>query len=167
MKYLLVSFFQLMSLISISQSTDTTYTEANNNCDFITKEVDEFSGEKTFTAKVAAKNGDDISFIKVIKGKSEVYYLSIWIKESGIYTGTGVSIILKNGKRINKPNEKVDYNYSAGDFYTTAFIRLNPSDIQLLKQSGISKYKLYISQGEVESFSDLSKDYFNCLTKSK
>jgi len=164
MKTILLSTLVLFSLNSFSQNPDSTNTV---DCSVITKEKDDFSGEMTYTARIDVENDGDVSFIKVIKGKSVVYYLSIWVKESGIYTGEGVSIILKNGKRINKPNEKVDYSYTAGDFYTTAFMRLTPNDISLLKQSGISKYKLYISQGELLDKSNLSKDYFNCLLKCK
>ena len=102
------------------------------------------------------------------KFKLEIkYYLSIWIKETGIYTGTGVSIILKNEKKINKPSAKVEYSYAGSSFYTTTFIQLTNEDIALLKQSGIAKYKLYISTGEITDYSDLSKDLFNCLVKAK
>ncbi len=127
----------------------------------ITKKVDEFSGEITYDATIT----DDVSFLKIKKDGVIKYYLSIWIKETGIYTGTGVWIILKNGKRINKPNEKVGYDYVGGSFYTKTFIRLTNEDITLLKQSGIEKYKLYISTGEIDS--DISKDIFNCLLKAK
>jgi len=168
MKSILFSTLILFSIPSFSQDLDSVFTSLNAlDCSSITKETDDFSGEITYTAKIDANNNGDVSYIKVIKGKSITYYLSIWIKENGIYTGAGVSIILKNGKTINKPNEKVDYSYAGSNFYTTAFIRLNATDIALLKQSGISKYKLYISKGEIEEQSDLAKDYFNCLVKCK
>jgi hypothetical protein len=165
---ILLSTLFLFSITSFSQDLDSAMLKVSPfDCSAITKETDEFSGEITFTAKIDAKDDGDVSFIKVIKVKTITYYLSIWIKESGIYTGTGLSIILKNGKIINKPDEKVDYTYAGSNFYTKAFIRLNANDIALFKTSGISKYKLYISKGEIEEQSDLAKDYFNCLLKCK
>ncbi|EKT4520734.1 hypothetical protein JE950_002392 [Flavobacterium psychrophilum] len=85
------------------------------------------------------------------------------IKESNIYMGNGVTIILKNGKKINKPNEKVESSYIGSNFYSKAFISLSKTDIALLKESGISKYKLYISTGDISKQSDKIKELFNCL----
>ena len=168
MKSILLLTLVLISFNSFSQDIESAIDSMNEfECSVVKKVTDDFSGEITYTATIDAKDDGDVSFIKVIRGKSTTYYLSIWVKESGIYTGRGVSIILRNGKRINKPNEKVDYTYSASDFYTTAFIRLSAADIALLKQSGIKKYKLYISEGEIEEQSDLTKDYFNCLVKAR
>ncbi|MCX6234789.1 MAG: hypothetical protein NT175_08705 [Bacteroidetes bacterium] len=155
-------------VFSFSQTTDTLIQKAESiNCDGVTKTVDEFTGEKTFEFHIDADDGSIVSFSKIINKGVTAYYLSIWIKESGIYTGTGVNLILKNGKKINKPNEKVDYSYAGSSFYTTTFIRLTSADIALLKQSGIEKYKLYISTGQISDKSDISKDLFNCLLKAK
>jgi hypothetical protein len=150
--------------ISFGQIIDSTSQKVDSiNCNRIIKEIDEFSGEITYEAKVT----NDVIFFK-FKDKGIVEYcLSIWVKETDIYTGTGVTIILKNGKKINKPNAKVESTYSGGSFYTTTFIRLTNYDIELLKQSGVEKYKLYVSTGQIIGYSDLSKDIFNCLIKAK
>lgn len=131
--------------------------------DDLEKEVDEFSGEVTYTAPVTT----DVSFIKVINKKSIIYYLSLYVESSGIYPGKGVSILLKNGKKIIKPHEKVETSYISGSFYSKAFFRLNSKDIILLKQSGIKKFKLYISTGHIVNYSDRSKNLFNCLINAK
>lgn len=163
MKKIILSFvFFLTITISLGQKTESTKIDSID-CSGITKIIDEFSGEITFEARIT----DDVNFLKIKKGNVIKYYLSIWIKETGIYTGNGVSIILKNEKKINKPNAKVEYNYVGGNFYTTTFIQLTTEDITLLKQSGITKYKLYISTGEITDYSDFSKDIFNCLVKAK
>lgn len=157
MKLILATVISLLSLTALSQDSI--------NCnEHLNRTVDDFSGEITIEAKIT----DDASFIKIKTGNIIRYYLSIYIAESGIYNGKGVTIILQNGKKINKPNELVESTYIAGNFYTRAFIRLTTNDIQLLKQSGIVKYKLYISSDELtESNSNWSKVIFNCLLNSK
>ena len=163
-KYILIPILLFLVTISFAQTADSTTQKIDSiDCSGVTKTVDEFSGEITFEARIT----DDINFLKIKKGGVIKYYLSIWIKETGIYTGTGVSIILKNGKKINKPSAKVEYSYAGSSFYTTTFIQLIADDIALLKQSGIEKYKLYISTGEISDYSNLSKDLFNCLIKAK
>jgi hypothetical protein len=90
------------------------------------------------------------------------------IRVSGVYYGEGVTIILKNGTRINKPLEKVESYYLGGEFYLRSFMSLSLEDIELLKKSGISKYKLYISKDELPvEFTSKCKDLFNCLVKAK
>jgi hypothetical protein len=150
---------------TIKNNSITNNIEKVDVCKEIYKEVDEFNGEVKWQADVTS----DLSFIKYKrKGNNYVYYLSIKIRESGIYYGDGVTIILQNGIKINKPNEKVESDYLGGDFYSRAFITLTSKDIELLKKSGISKYKLYISKDELpEEFKTKCKDLFNCLVKSK
>jgi hypothetical protein len=163
-KTILLLAFVAITAISFGQKTDSIAQKIDSiDCSRVTKTVDEFSGEITYEARIT----DDVNFLKIKKNGVIKYYLSIWIKETGIYTGTGVSIILKNGKKINKPSAKVEYNYAGSSFYTTTFIQLTNEDIALLKQSGIEKFKLYISTGEITDYSDLSKDLFNCLVKAK
>jgi len=167
-KYIPILLLLSLSTISFSQTADSLTKKTDSlDCSSVTKTVDEFTGEITFEARITADDGGDVSFLKIKKGGVTIYYLSIWIKETGIYTGTGVTIILKNGKKISKPSAKVDYSYAGSSFYTTAFIKLTADDIALLKQSGIEKYKLYISTGEISPYSDLSKDFFNCIVKAK
>ena len=122
--------------------------------------IDEFTGDVTYYVN------SDVSFTKVISKGISKLYLSIWIKEDDIYTGKGVILILENGKKINKPNENVEYTYSSGSFYATTFIQLTNQDILLLKESGISKFKLYILDGYT-NFSKETCEQFNCLIKSK
>ena len=163
-KYILITILLFTVTMSFAQTAVSVTTKIDSiDCSKVTKTVDEFTGEITFEAKIT----DDVKFFKIKKGGVTRYYLDIWIEESGIYTGTGVSIILKNGKKINKPSAKVEYSYVSNSFYTTTFIYLTKDDIALLKQSEIEKYKLYISTGEISEYSNLSKDLFNCLIKAK
>jgi len=167
-KLLLLFALLIFSLSTFSQIKDTVTAQSKTNyCDAIKKTVDEFSGEKTYEFRIDDNKGGHLSISKVIDKKLIVYYLSIWIKESGIYTGEGVTIILKGGKKINKPSEVVEYSLLGNTFYTKAFMSLKPADIIMLKENGIDKYKLYISESQISDKSDLCKELFNCLISAK
>jgi hypothetical protein len=159
-KVLLMISIGLISILGYSQTSD---------CKSISKEVDEFDGKITFRADVtpfASKNM--VSFVKFKYEDSERYYLSMYIAEPDIYTGKGAYIILNNGEKISKPSEKVDYKLLGSQFYTRAYIRLTEEDIVLLKESGIKKFKLYISTGELnDKDSEKSKEIINCLIKAE
>lgn len=160
---------EIKELEKRNTETTTSKIESNNliTCDIIKRKVDEFNGEKSFDFTVKSNDGSDVSIIKVVNKGISIYYLSIMIRESNIYRGNGVTIILKNGKKINKPNEKVESTYLGSDFYSKTFISLSKTDIALLKESGISKYKLYISTGDISEHSDKIKELFNCLLTIK
>lgn len=164
-KTILLFIFVATTTFTFGQKADSISQKIDSiDCSSVTKKVDDFSGEITFRTDIVDYN----SFTKVItKEGIIVYYLSLRIKESGIYTGTGVTIILKNGTRINKPNQEVGYTLLGDNFYVTAFFRLTAADIVLLKESGIEKYKLYISTADISAYSDRSKDRFNCLVNAK
>ena len=98
-KTILLFAFVAITAISFGQKTDSLAQKIDSiDCSRVTKTVDEFSGEITYEARIT----DDVNFLKIKKSGVIKYYLSIWIKETGIYTGTGVNIILKNGKKIKK-----------------------------------------------------------------
>ncbi len=191
MKTIILSILLVISSIIFGQDTiqistgnyavvtnqGTTYFSTIKNIDSLNKVacmrfdrvVDEFDKSVTITYDV----NSDVSFIKIIKNGFVTFYLSIYIKEAGIYTGTGVSLILSqyntntaeyvNKLMIKRPNQKVDYSYIGSDFYTTAFIKLTPADLELFKKSDNIKYKLYISNGEC----NYETERIKCLIKSK
>lgn len=121
--------------------------------------VDEFDKSVTITYDV----NSDVSFIKIIEKASTHYYLSIYIKESSIYTGKGATIILSDKYKIFKPNERIDYTLINNQFYTTGFITLTVADLELFKKGEYMKYKLYISTGEYS----YDPERIKCLMKSK
>jgi hypothetical protein len=163
-KILLITIIIFMETISHAQSLDSLAKENDNiDCSSLKKTIDEFTDVITYKAKIS----NEVDFLKIIKDGVSNYYLSIWIKEPGIYTGKGVNLILKNGEKLNKPDAEVGYSYAGGNFYTTTFIKLNKDDIALLKQSGIEKYKVYISTGKISDSTDFPKNLFNCLIKAK
>lgn len=132
-------------------------------CSNIKRNVDEFTGEISMQFN---DKGGELTFLKYIKDGVTDYYLSIRIKESSIYTGEGVYLILSNGKKISKPNEKVDYDYLGGDFYTDVFCELSKEDIEMLKESPIVKYKAYILTGSTEYYEETHAKFL-CLLDLK
>lgn len=146
---------------SVSDNSFNAVKESTiDYCDYISKKVDEFTGEKTFKLKI----NDDVTFLKCIENNTTSYYLSIYIKEVGIYTGKGVILLLANGQKINKPNEEVECTYMSSSFYTKSFIKLTNSDLQLLKNNALQKYKLYVSEGGIPPY---NLNYFTCLLNSQ
>lgn len=159
MKKIILFAFVFTSVISYGQKIDSI------NCSKINKEVDEFTDKITYRVYITPSSNQ--TFIKSVQDGITNYYLSIYIPETDINRGTGVIILLKNGIKINKPDAEVDYALIGDQFYAKTFIKLTNNDIELLKQSGIAKYKLYVSTGDITEYSDLCKDLFNCLIQSK
>jgi hypothetical protein len=99
-----------------------------------------------------------LSFTKT--GKT--IYLSLRIKVySPDLTQKGVTLLLSDGSKISKPNEKVKYDYSDG-YYCTAFILLTQKDIEKLNLAYITDYKLYIHEHTLIEPYDYY-EYFICL----
>lgn len=140
----------------VSQSIKTPTTT-------LQKQVDEFTGEIKYEIK---DQGGDYSIIKIISKGVSKYYLSIYLKENTIVNGKGVYLILSDGKRISKPNADVETTSIGVSFYARTLIQLNSTDIEMLKNAGISKYKLYIFTGATE-YAEQTKDLFNELVNTK
>ncbi|MEB0300279.1 hypothetical protein, partial [Mucilaginibacter sp. 5C4] len=81
-------------------------------------------------------------------------------------TKEGVTILLKNGKKINKPAVKVTSTVDEGSGYLrSAIFTLTPADITLLKTSPIETYKLYIDDESPDDEDALYKMFICLLTK--
>jgi hypothetical protein len=137
----------------------------NFYCKKIEESNDKFTNETTY--KVGKeKNGLRIEFLKVVKMTTKTYYMSIDVTGSTLNVGEkGVTILLNNGKKIDKPLEKIDVNYSDGYVYS-AFIRLTPNDILLIKNNLITDVRLYIYDRNLSiEMSKELQEYLKCLTK--
>jgi hypothetical protein len=82
-KILLLLSLSLFITVNVFGQTSSNKTETN--CDFLEKETDQFTGEITINYNATK----DVSFIKIIKNGIASFYLSIYIKESGVYMGKG------------------------------------------------------------------------------
>lgn len=111
-----------------------------------------------------------LSLMKSIRNNIKTYYLSVKVNGGTLNVGEkGAYILLENGKKISKPNEKIDVDYNsrnASDWEYSAFIQLSQEEISLLKSSRITDVKLYIYENEITIKNGLIiQEYLKCLTK--
>jgi hypothetical protein len=143
MKTILIMLLILcLPVFSFSQKGDTI-TKNKNICDDLNKNEDIYSGEMTIQFRIEDNSGGSLTFTRNIKKEENVLNLSIWIKVQDTTKGTGVNVILKNGKTISKPGKKIEYSKVGNNTYAGANFQLTTDDIELLKESGIEKYSLY------------------------
>lgn len=131
-------------------------------CNQIEKEIDKF--DKSITYRTPTYEGVGIE--KVIKGKSKVYYLSITTPGSTLNVNEkGVIILLNNGMKISKPNQKIDVEAGSGsDYVYSAFFSLNENDLKLLLQNQITDFRLYIYDNSInEDKRNQIQQYLKCL----
>jgi hypothetical protein len=159
----------LLSASSLNKNiARDTISAASKECDIeLLRKVDDFNGQVMITTSIRNWNWDRISFSKFIEKKSVKYYLSIDVKTQDNYYGKGVFFILKNGKRIDRPNQKVESDYSDGNFFSTAFITLTSQDMKLFSESGIEKYKVDFLTGNFIEQSNVLREMASCILNAK
>lgn len=132
-------------------------------CKDITTKTDKFNGEVRSSSEIS----EGIKFLKVDRkdGTSTVY---MRITEPGKTLNVGikgVTLLLENGNRIEKPNAEIEVQSVTGANYAyTAFFELTKQDIKLLIENPITDNRLYIYDGTVENGVKFS-EYLKCLTK--
>lgn len=108
--------------------------------------ADKFTGDTTYMTPYAS----GFSFIKKKKGKSEIIYLAKNQPGSTLNVNDkGFIILFENGKKIEKPNAKLDVkpsSYGSGYVYSV-FEELTTDDIDLLLNNLITDSRLYIYDG--------------------
>jgi hypothetical protein len=121
-------------------------------CDKLESKKDDFSGEITIQNPYSLTTEEYI--YKKINKSDTTYYLSLKAHGSTITVdGTGVIILFEDGSKLEKPDEKIDVKVGQKDYDYSCFIRLSKDDIQLLRKNKISKYRLYIYDTNLSSFS--------------
>lgn len=130
-------------------------------CNDIKITTDKFNGEVTSSSEYS----DGISFIKVTKNKISKIYMAINETGETLNVGKkGLVLLLENGKKIERPNTKIDVEAGAKNFVYSAFIELSKEEIALIIKNKITDDRLYIYDGTVENGIKLS-EYLKCLTK--
>lgn len=130
-------------------------------CFNVVVETDKFTGEVSY-------NSPDIENVSFVKYKSKGIinqYVSLSIYDTYL-TGfdiSGLIILFKSGKKISRPNEKIDVNNSTGrNWRYSAFFTPSSSEINLLKNEEIIGFKLYIFGTDITE-GNLIKTYANCV----
>ena len=136
-------------------------TEEENLCSDVIVETDKFTGEINYNSP----DIDDISFIKYKKSGVVRQYVSISVYNTYLsgYHNIGLTVLFKSGKKLKRPNEKVDANTSSGSNWRySVFFTPTANEISLLKKEEIEAIKLYIFDAEI-SQGDRIRDYANCV----
>ncbi len=147
MRKLLLGAILLFSNLCISQEQpkDTVVVDQKTLNDYLSDE-DKFTGDKTYYSPTIT-----VSIAKFVKRKSSNQYIFIDVPGSTLNYGCyGVYILFENGKKIVRPNEKVETNYSSGWSYR-AFFTPTANEINLLKSYKVVAVKLYIYDTDVDS----------------
>ena len=132
-------------------------------CNKLESKKDDFSGEITIQNPYSQATKEYI--YKIINKSDTTYYLSLKAYGSTVTVdGKGVIILFENGSKLEKPDEKIDVKVGQKDYDYSCFIRLSKEDIELLRKNKISKYRLYIYDTNLSSFSAESLvKYTNCI----
>lgn len=107
--------------------------------DYLTN-TDPFNGEKTY-------RGDDypVRFTKIKSNKSFTQYVHLTVNgETLNYGCEGVYVLFENGEKIIRSKEKVDTDYSNGNWCYSAFFTPTANEIKLFKTQKVIAVKLYI-----------------------
>jgi hypothetical protein len=145
-------------------------------CEQIDYEFDKFTNKKTFLTpyeadtKSPTMTTSQMDFIKVITSKvpQPVYFLDLrTVTESTLKDIKGVILLLKNGNKINKPNATIKVQlYGEFKSVRSAFLTLTSSDLEQLKLSPITGFRLYDSDQAV-SDPQAYLIWLNCLLTKK
>lgn len=130
-------------------------------CKGITETVDKFTGETKYNT-----NSGGIFFLKVVKDKTSKIYLSINQPGATLTVGKkGLTILLENNKKIEKPNADIKANPNgSGGYYNSTFVELTLAEINLLKANNMTDLRLYVNDTEVQNGAKY-KELLKCLTK--
>lgn len=130
-------------------------------CKDITTTTDKFTGESRSTTEYS----EGILLMKTVKDGSSKIYLKINEPGSTLNVGKkGLILLLENGKKIERPNAKIDVEVNSGSYVYSAFIELTDSEIKLLKENAITDNRLYIYDGTIKKGKKII-EYLKCLTK--
>jgi len=161
----------LMSMLLMSY-----FAKAQNDspCNKIEFNNDEVRNYKSYTTPIDINSSDMVYINKIIEpNKKPVYYLYFRVNESTGKTVNGLYIILKNGKRISRPNEEIDLEVDNEEvsiehpgFKQSVMIELSQSELLTLKSSPIEKYAISYLTESIYDANDLYS-MFLCLLDKK
>jgi hypothetical protein len=130
-------------------------------CKNIVESRDKFSGEFSYSSPFST-----IEFNKLIKGNTARTQMSLRVFGDRLVLNTkGITILLENGFRIEKPDVKIIVSAikSTSGYTYSAFFDLTENDIKLLSANMITDYRLYMFDG-VPASGKLLMEYLKCLS---
>lgn len=158
---LLLFTFSFFSQAQTDSSSSEVKQTKEDFCLSITEYADKFTDELKYTSP----NVEGISFIKAILNGDTSQYIHIGIDDDYLsgFNNSGLIVLFKSGKKINRVNEKIDVSNSSGaNWRYTAFFKPNANEINLFKNDEIVGVKLYIHGRDIYGGEQL-KIYANCV----
>ncbi len=116
----------------------------SQDCPGVRKEIDKFQNTTSYIADPV----HFATFIKKINGKDTAYILSMHTKGTTANVGKkGLYIIFSDGKRIDRPETVIELTLGEGAYYYYATIKLTKAELEILRTSFITDWRLYIYDG--------------------
>jgi len=158
---LLLFTFSFYSQAQTDSSSNTVIETKEDLCLQVNEKIDKFTDEVSY-------NTPDIEGISFIKYKSKgtiSQYVSISVYDTYLsgFNNSGLIILFKSGKKINRINEKIDMSNSTGaNWRYSVFFTPTANEINLFKNDEITGVKLYIHGLDIYGGEQI-KIYANCV----
>lgn len=161
----------LISILSIFLGF-ISYSQTFDCSEIITSKIDKITGELTLTSSQFPFKGSyslipaPASYVRVIKDGDTATYISLIVYGSTLNVGQkGVTLLLANGIKIERPEVVIDYNTDTYAWRYSAFFALENDEIELLKNNEVEMIRLYIYDADY-SYPDESVKYSKAITKN-
>lgn len=142
MRLTITALLLMMGSFTFAQNAESETT----SCEFISEQVDKFDGK----VRINTPYLKPMQIIQYRKGTLRTTYLSLKAHAySASVNNKGVIILFANGKRINKPAQEIDIDVDGDRYEYSAFMRLSPAEIALVKSSPITDYRLDVYDAEI------------------
>ncbi|NDJ00081.1 hypothetical protein GWA97_13405 [Flavobacterium sp. LaA7.5] len=133
-------------------------------CKKIDVKVDKFENKQSYFTPYTS----GVLLMKTVKNGKANIFLSINELGKTLNVGkTGLTLLLENGKKISKPDAKIDVETNGyGEYVYNTLVLLTEDDIKLLLENNITDNRLYIYDGVIKKEdAEVIREYLKCLTK--
>lgn len=164
MKNFLFAVLMTVPTVFIAQmNTETANLQPHRYCSRISRSVDPMDG----TVKISTPIGGLIGIRKFVENGESVTYLALTANGYTLNVGgTGVTVLLSDGTKIERPDQKIDCDPGYGSGWTySAWIRLSEEEIESLSNSTISRFRLYIyDSAPIGKFPEKIRIWMGCIS---
>lgn len=155
-------------VVSLKQSE--LETELDSYCADYEKEFDEINNETKFNSPYTLNDyvSSPIIFYKYIKKGKARYYIALEAFGKTVSIAEqDITILFKDGSKLYKKSS-IDVNVDNDSYKYSAFIPLTEKDINILSNSSIKKFRLYIYDRNIYDDEDIKiRNYAKCLLTIK
>ena len=111
---------------------------------------------------------DGLSFLKVRTGNKESIFLSVTLHSTTAIEGQkGASILLDNGKAINKSNAVITVKpfQNSNSYIYSSLLELSDNDISFFRNHNVFRFRLYVYYNDVKEGQKLKEELIKLLAK--